>query len=418
MSAITVSKLDRYNGVLRCPPDKSISVRAVLLGAVSSGATLVRNISLCDDVKSAIACVCRLGAKVRVFGNDILIKCNRIRSTARLDCGNSATTARLLTGLLSGFDGVYTIDGDKSLRRRSMVKLIDALRPMGAKIESTDGRLPIKITGARLKPIEYRMQTPSAQIKSALLLASLSVPDYVTIIEMVKTRDHTERMLSRMNGDILIDGNTVRCRKSRLSGCCYTVPGDVSSAMYPITLALCVNGGECNVFGVGLNKTRTAALEILRRIGADIRVSGIRNLNGEPCGNIRVRHSALGTINLNGDDAARVIDEIPALCALASHIDGCSAICGVGELANKESDRIATTVAALNALGCNAERQGDDITVIGGKPLAFGTVESCGDHRIAMSAAVCAAAGNGGVITNAECVAVSYPGFFGEVIGV
>ncbi|MCH5155133.1 MAG: 3-phosphoshikimate 1-carboxyvinyltransferase [Clostridiales bacterium] len=415
MSEKTVPQLNSYDKTLIVPPDKSISVRAVVLCSYAVGNSTVRNISLCDDVLSAVDCMKHLGAKIDIQGNTAFITGAPFRSCA-LDCGNSATTARLLMGLLSGLNGVFEIDGDSSLRTRPMKRVIDPLRIMGARIADTDGHLPVRIIGSPLRGMEYFMPISSAQVKSALLLAGLNCSSAVTVTEKIKTRNHTEIMLNDMNGDVALDGNTVKCAGGIIFGNDITVCGDISAAAYPIALALAV-GGSCTVKNVGLNPTRTGFLDIVRKIGGRVSVDN-RTDCAEPYGDISVSGGKLRPIIIGENEVPLVIDEIPALCALACHIDGVSVIEGAGELRHKESDRISCTVAALKSLGAQIEETDSGMIIYGGKPLKKGTVNPQGDHRIAMAAAVAGAAGAGAVVQNAECVSVSYPSFFEEVLGV
>lgn len=411
----TVPKLNSYDKTLTVAPDKSISVRAVILCSYASGKSTVRNISLCNDVKSAVDCMKELGANITIDGSTAHIIGAPFRS-CKLDCGNSGTTARLLIGLLSGLNGVFEVDGDSLLRTRSVKRIIDPLKLMGARITDADGHLPVRIVGSPLGGIEYFMPLSSAQVKSALLLAGLNCSSTVTVTEKIKTRDHTERMLKQLNGEVSEDGNTVRCANSVLFGNDITVPGDISAAAYPFALALSL-GSSCTVKNVGLNETRIGFLNVLRRAGAKVITSNYTD-EAEPCGDVTVGGNALKPIIIGASDVPSVIDEIPALCALACHIDGVSVIEGIGELHYRESDMIAATVAALKSLGADIDQTDDSMIIRGGKKLAFGNVDPRGDHRIAMAAAVAGAAGNGACITDAEGVAKSYPSFFSEVIGV
>ncbi len=391
MTDVTVPRIKKIRDVYHCPPDKSISVRAVILCSFAHGRSVVKNISRCDDVLSAAGCMRNLGASIEFDGDTAYITGSPFRS-AKLDCGNSATTARLLTGLLAGLDGIFEIDGDESLRNRPMSRVIDPLSIMGANIESTDGRLPIKIIGSALGGLEYFTPVPSAQIKSALCLAALNGSAPVKIIEKVKTRDHTERMLKGMNGQIKTIGNTVVCAPSVLFGRDITVPGDISAAVYMMCLALATRR-ECMIRGVGLNETRSHIITLLRRCGADISIDNVTE-SDEPYGDIRVRGGVL-PFEIGGEDIPLLIDELPALAALACFANGTSVISGAEELRYKESDRIKNTVSALRALGADIEETGDGMVIRGGKQLLFGTVDPKGDHRIAMAAAVAGAAGQG-----------------------
>lgn len=416
MGDIVIKKLDSYNCEIDCMPDKSMSVRAVLFNAYAEGEATVKNLLLSDDVLSAVDCARRLGASVEIDGTTAHIVGKPFGSCA-LDCGNSGTTARLLIGLLSAINGVYTLDGDASLRSRPMKRVIEPLKNMGARITDTNGHLPVTVTGSALDGISYQMPIASAQVKSALMLAGLNASGAVTVTEPAKSRDHTENMLRAMNAAVTVDGNTVTVEPSVIYSKSMTVPGDISSAAYPICLALSVKGGRCVVRNVGINPTRTGIIDLLRSIGADIRY---RNavMSAEPVADIEVSQSELKPFVIEGELVPRLIDEIPVLCALACFIKGKSVVKDARELRVKETDRIASTVAALSALGADVTATDDGMIINGGKPLKYGVVNSELDHRIAMSAAVAGAAGNGVKIIDADCASVSYPNFFGEVIGV
>lgn len=407
-----VRRINSYDKITDCPPDKSESVRAVLFAATAGGTSSVGGISLCDDVLSAVACARALGATVDIDGTVARITGTVQPQSATLYCGNSAACARMLMGLLCGKSGEFIVTGDASLSRRPMDRVIRPLRAMGADIVSDGGRLPVKITGAKLRGVDLFSGLDSAQVKSAVLLAGLAASGRTSVTERVKTRDHTEIMLERMGADITVNGNTVTVGKSSfapLDG--FTVRGDVSAAVYPVVLALCARGGRCTVRGVSDNATRTRVWDILRAAGGDI--TFLRRGTGSV--DITARRSKLSPLFIDGNTVPYVIDEIPALCALACFIDGTSVISGAAELRVKESDRIAGITAALGALGADIRQTHDGVVIRGGKPLVFGKVKS-DDHRIVMSAAVAAALG-GGAEVNGECVGVSYPQFFGEVLG-
>lgn len=416
MSDLTIQKLDGYDRVIDCMPDKSMSVRAVLFNAYAEGEATVKNLLLSDDVLSAVDCARRLGARVDLDGNTAHIVGEPFKS-ATLDCGNSGTTARLLIGLLSGINGTYVLDGDASLRSRPMRRVIEPLKNMGARITDTDGHLPVTVYGSALDGISYQMPIASAQVKSALMLAGLNANSTVTVIEPAKSRDHSENMLRAMNAAVTVDGNTVSVEPSIIYSRSMTVPGDISSAAYPICLALSVKGGHCVIKNVGINPTRTGIVDLLRSIGADIRYNNAV-MSAEPTADIEVHASKLKPFTVQGELVPRLIDEIPVLCALACFIDGRSVVKDAKELKVKETDRIKSTVAALSALGADIAPTDDGMIINGGKPLKYGIVNSELDHRIAMSAAVAGAAGGGVKIIDADCASVSYPNFFGEVIGV
>ncbi|MCH5162919.1 MAG: 3-phosphoshikimate 1-carboxyvinyltransferase [Clostridiales bacterium] len=416
MSDILINKLKSYDRTVNCMPDKSMSVRAVLFNAYATGEAVVKNLLLSDDVLSAVDCARRLGAKIDIDGTTARIAGSPF-SGAVLDCGNSGTTARLLIGLLSGLNGTYTIDGDASLRSRPMKRVIEPLRSMGARITDTDGRLPVTVVGSALSGTSYQMPIASAQVKSALMLAGLNASGRVTVTEPSKSRDHTENMLREMNAAVTVDGNTVSIEPGIIYARSMTVPGDISSAAYPICLALAVKGGHCLVKNVGINPTRTGIIDLLRSIGANIEYKNAV-MSAEPVADVEVRQGKLAPFIIEGGLVPRLIDEIPVLCALACFIDGVSVVKDAKELKVKETDRISSTVAALRALGADIEPTDDGMIIRGGKQLRFGTVDSMLDHRIAMSAAVAGAAGAGVNIIDADCASVSYPKFYGEVIGV
>lgn len=415
MSERIINAVNEYERTVICMPDKSMSIRAVMFNAYAVGKSTVKNLLLGDDVLSAVDCMRRLGAEIKLDGNTAHIV-GAPFCGSKLDCGNSGTTARLLIGLLSGLNGVFELDGDESLRTRPMRRVIEPLRKMGAQIYDTDGKLPIKVVGSALKGLEYDMPVASAQVKSALLLAGLNAAGEVTVNENIKSRDHTENMLRMMNGRLSVDGNSVTVAPSILYAHDFTVPGDISSAAYPICLALSVKGGRCTVKNVGINKTRTGLVDLLRSIGARIEYVNISG-GAEPTADIVAEHGVLKPFTIDGAIVPRLVDEIPVLCALACFIDGTSVIKDAKELRVKETDRIATTVEALKALGADIQATDDGMIIRGGKKLQFGTVNSRLDHRIAMSAAVAGAAGGGVKIIDPECASVSYPDFYKEVIG-
>ena len=416
MSVTTVKKLARYDKVIDCMPDKSMSIRSVLFNAYSIGSATVKNLLLSDDVLSCIDCVRRLGASVELDGTTAHIKGAPFVG-GTLDCGNSGTTARLLIGLLSGLNGVFTLTGDESLSSRPMKRVTDPLKAMGARITDTDGHLPVKVVGSPLHGIDYDMPVASAQVKSAILLAGLNAEGKTTVREKTVSRNHTENMLSEMNAKLSVNGAAVSVERSVIYSKDFTVGGDISSATYPLCLALMIKGGRCTVKNVGINKTRTGLLDVFKEIGADFTLSNVKD-GAEPTADVTVKQGKLKPFNIGGELIPRLVDEIPALCALACFIDGVSRVSGARELKVKETDRISTTVAALKSLGADIEGTDDGMIIRGGRPLKFGVADSKLDHRIAMSAAIAGAAGDGVKIVDAECASVSYPNFFGEVIGV
>lgn len=417
MRGIEINTLHGYDKTLVCPPDKSISVRAVILNSYARGSAVVKNLSLCDDVMSAVECMRALGAEITLEGSTAHISGTggKLKS-GEVYCGNSATTARLLIGLLSGTDGEFTVTGDASLSFRPMQRVTVPLFSMGANVMSNCDGLPVRIIGKKLRGAKTAPGVPSAQVKSALLLAGLNADGPTSVEECERTRDHTEIMLKSMGANIETDGNRVTVFPSELIAADIEVPGDFSSALYPVCLALAVRGGKCTVKNVGLNPTRTAALRAVgeRFISVDNYVDG-----AEPRGDITASGGPAEHIYIPDNAAlSAYIDEYPALCALACFCSNGSNIRLSKELRHKETDRIDGILRMLESLGANARLVGDTLAFRGATELKYGTVDPRGDHRIAMAAAVTMAAGGGGYITDGACVSVSYPRFFEEVIGV
>lgn len=327
---------------------------------------------------------------------------------APLDCGNSGTTMRLLLGLLADRPGSIRLVGDASLSSRPMERVARPLRAMGADIATTDGHAPVVVTGGRLSGIRFEADVPSAQVKGAVLLAGLAAAGETAVVEPVPTRDHTERMLHALG---VIPALTPTVRAATIPGFRAEVPGDASGAAFLACAAL-ASSGEVRIANLGLNPTRVGYLTLLRRMGGVVEVGTERASLGEPIGTLDIRPgSSLRGIDVSTEEVAGAIDEIPALALLCSLAEGPSRFRGVAELRVKESDRVASTVAAIRALGGSAEADGDDLVVSGGG-LAGGRVEPHGDHRIAMAAAAVGTACRAGVeIPGAECAAISFPGF-------
>jgi 3-phosphoshikimate 1-carboxyvinyltransferase len=343
-----------------------------------------------------------------------------------LDAGNSGTTARLLAGYVAGVasrgDVTCTIDGDASLRRRPMNRIVEPLRRMGANIEaSTDGTLPMEIRNGSLTGIRYQMPVASAQVKSCILIAALRASGTTTVIEPVPTRDHTERMLAEMNavveriaGGVSVDGG------QELTGTRIIVPGDLSSAAFFLVAASCLGGSELFLPMLGLNPTRTGLLRVLDAMGADVTVENEAEVSGEPLGDVTVRSAPLGGVTIDEPEViASVIDEIPIIAVAATQAEGVTTIRGAEELRRKESDRIEAVVANIAALGADVTEHGDGLTVRGPSRLVGTEVRSYGDHRVAMAMAVAGLLAEGETtIDDASVTDVSYPGFFNDLITV
>jgi 3-phosphoshikimate 1-carboxyvinyltransferase len=438
--ALVVRPVARLRGRPALPGDKSISHRALLLALLASGESRITAAGDGADVRSTAGVVRALGATVeRVSERDGRVD-YRVASPGGaalaepetiLDCGNSGTTTRLVAGLLAGCDHFAILDGDASLRRRPMGRVVEPLRAMGATFTGRrdDTLLPLAIRGrARLAPLTYTTPVPSAQVKSAILLAGLAADGETAVTEAVATRDHTERML-RARGiavreELAADGaHTVRLAGPAIPAAIdETVPSDPSGAAFWLVAGAVHRDAELHLDGVSTNPTRRAIIDILRRMGADIEEHdrpAPGGPDGEPLADLVVRSSSLTGIDLSPVDVASAIDEIPVLCLAAAAARGTTRIRGVGELRHKESDRVAGIVDGLTALGADIRVEGDDIVVQGGRRLTGAVTETLDDHRLAMTFAVAGLIAEGEtVVLRPASAAVSYPGFFRELEGV
>ena len=436
--AATIRPADRLRGELRLPGDKSISHRALILAALADGESGIEAAGDGADVRSTADIVAALGASVERLREDGRTVDYRVVSpgpdgltepTATLDCGNSGTSLRLVAGMLAGLPFTAVLDGDDSLRRRPVARIIEPLRSMGAVLQArdNDSHPPLTVVGATpLRPIDYRTPVPSAQVKSAILLAGLRAEGRTTVREAVATRDHTERMLRargiRVERDDGPDdaaawtvegGRTVRAIAER-------VPGDVSAAAFWLVAGAVHPDAELTIRDVGVNPTRRAVIDILRSMGASIDEDSHGDVPddgvGEPLADLTVRTSELRAIELGPADVAAAIDEIPVLCLAATQARGTTVIRGAGELRHKESDRIAGIAAGLDALGARIEVDGDDLRIHGGALLRGAPTDSLDDHRLAMTFAVAGLIADGETsVARPASAAISYPGFFGEL---
>ena len=412
-----ISPVKGFCKEITVPADKSISHRAVMFNCMSGGKSELKNVLMSDDVLSTIDCMRALGAEISVGNGEVKIEKPADCRSANLYTGNSGTTTRLISGLLAGKRGEYTVDGDASIRKRPMNRVINPLSLMGADISSFEskGLCPLNINGARLKGIDYCMPVASAQVKSAVLLAGINADGETVVREKIKSRDHTERLLYAMGADIKVKGNDVYVKRSDLRPVNMRICGDISSAAFPLVLAAGKKGGYVKISGVGLNPTRTGIIEVMRRSGAKIEITDMREESGEPVGDIALEYCAdLSPFTVTRELVPSLVDEIPALAVLACFIRGTSVISGAEELKVKESNRIKTIAENLSAMGADVTEKPDGL-IINGKGFLRGgaTVNTYGDHRIAMSMAVAAALSEeGAVIGGAECVSVSYPDFF------
>ncbi len=426
---LSVRRSGPLSGTAEVPGDKSISHRALMLGALAIGTTRIRGLLEGEDVRATARAMAALGAGVRRTGPgawevDGVGTGGLAEPEDVIDCGNSGTSVRLIMGMVAGCPITAVFTGDASLRRRPMGRVLAPLSEFGARaLGRAGGRLPLALAGARDPlPLRYRLPVPSAQVKSAVLLAGLAAPGETVVIEPVPTRDHTERMLAGFGATLHIDegaeGRVIRLiGQPELAAREVTVPRDPSSAAFPVAAALMVPGSEILVPGVGLNPTRAGLFETLREMGADIRFENPREEGGEPVADIRVRHTGtLRGIEVPPERAPSMIDEYPILAALAAFAEGPTVMRGIGELRVKESDRIDAMARGLEAVGVPVEEGEDWLTVHGQGPEGVrggATIASRLDHRIAMSFACLALAAREPVtIDDVRPVATSFPGFF------
>ena len=402
-------------GHFAVPGDKSISHRALLLGAVCDGETTIRGFGRSADTESTIAAVRALGAEVDADETITVggVGLRNVRS-APIDCGNAGTLARLVTGLLAFQDGEFTLTGDGSLSSRPMERVAAPLTRMGAKIETTDGHLPLTVTGSTLTAIDYELPVASAQVKSAVLLAALGASGRTTVVEPAPTRDHTELMLREAGVRVTTRPNSVSVdppKSLRLDA--VDVPGDFSSAAPFVVAATIVPESRITIHDVGLNPRRTGLLDVLDRMGARVGIVTRRRFGQEPGGDIEVRAAELTATEIDAREVPLLIDELPLFALLAAHARGTSRVRGAEELRHKESDRIDALVDALRALGVRAKGHPDgfEVTGVPSRPRG-GRIDARGDHRIAMLGAVAGVASREGVeIEGFESVGVSFPGF-------
>jgi 3-phosphoshikimate 1-carboxyvinyltransferase len=402
-------------GTVRVPGDKSISHRALMLGAIASGESAVRGLSEGADVQSTASCLRALGVDIeggRIRGRGL----RGLRAASGpLDCGNSGTTMRLLAGLLAAQEFESELMGDESLSRRPMDRVVKPLQEMGARATSS----PLRVGGEpHLHGVDYTPPVPSAQVKSAVLLAGLYADGATSVIETVRTRDHTEVMLGAMGAKVAVDGLrvTVECTE-RLQPLHIEVPGDFSAAAFWMVAGALVAGSDIRLLGVGVNPTRTAFADLLTSIGARIDWANARFEAQEPVADVRVRPaSSLRPLRVEHDQAAQMIDELPVLAVCATQIAGTSVISGAAELRVKESDRLYAMEEGLRAMGADITASGDGWVINGPRDLEGARVDSAGDHRVAMALAVAGLIADGKTeIDGAECVDISYPGFFDDL---
>jgi len=418
LAAATIAPARRVLGRLRVPGDKSISHRYALLASMAEGRSRLRGYAPGADCRSTLACLRRLGVEIEEDSHAIVLLgrgLGQLRSTVEpLDAGNSGTTMRLIAGLLAGHRFSTTVVGDASLSRRPMRRVIAPLERMGARVEAVDGHAPLTVHGAALHGIAYTPDVPSAQIKSAVLLAGLLAEGTTTVTEPAQTRDHTERALQAFGVTIArADGSISVAGGQRLSAVDLEIPGDFSSAAFWLVAAAVLPGSRVEITDVGLNPTRIALLDVLRRFGARVHMEATTAHGGEPMGSVAVESDRCEPIEISAAEVPALIDELPAIAALAAG-GGQVRVSGAAELRVKESDRIAVLATGFRALGFLADEQADGFVIrrpAGG--ATGGVADAHGDHRMAMAFAVAAlAAHSASTIVGADSVEISYPSFF------
>lgn len=408
--------LKPLKGEITIPADKSISHRAVMFSSIAKGTSIIRNFSDGQDPLSTLKIFNQLGIESEIRENEIIIKSNgQLKGTnLPLDCGNSGTTMRLISGILAGQNFNSTLIGDESLSKRPMKRIIEPLTQMGAIIESNEYKAPLKITGQNLHAINYESKIASAQVKSCILLAGLGVNDGITTItEPYISRNHTELMLKAMGANITVESNKVLIEKSELSPIEIDICGDISSAAYFIVAALIIPNSKIILRNIGLNPTRTGILEIAQKMGANIQILEEKEICGEKIGDIQIEYSELKGCEIAGGIIPRLIDEIPIIAVLATQAQGTTIIKDAQDLRNKESNRITAVVNELKKLGANIEETPDGMIIRGEYNLLGDTeVETYHDHRLAMSLYVAGLICKKEILINGfEWVNISFPTF-------
>ena len=421
-----IQKHGPLRGELAVPGDKSISHRSVMFGALSEGITEAENFLTGADCLSTISCFRQMGISVEQNGTSVIIHGKGLHGLTRpygiIDAGNSGTTVRLLSGILAGqpFDSMIT--GDASIQKRPMKRVMTPLSQMGASITSVheNGCAPLQIKGSPLHGIHYLSPVASAQVKSCVLLAGLYADTPTSVTEPAISRNHSELMLRYFGADIQCEGTTSTVLPDpRLVGQKVNVPGDISSAAYFIAAALLVPGSEVLLKNVGINPTRDGMLRVVRAMGGDVTLINESTDGAEPCADLLIRSSSLHATTIEGELIPTLIDELPVIAVLAAFAEGTTVIKDAAELKVKESDRIAVMTENLKRMGADVEPTDDGMIIHGGRPLHGATINPYLDHRIAMSFAVAALAADGKTeIQDADCVKISYPGFYTDLEGL
>ncbi|MFF3100336.1 3-phosphoshikimate 1-carboxyvinyltransferase [Viridibacillus arvi] len=413
-------------GKITVPGDKSVSHRSIMFGGIAKGRTTVSGFLLGDDCLNTIACFRKLGVQIELDGTNVVIESNGMATwqepTDVLYTGNSGTTTRLMLGLLAGSNIHTVLNGDESIAKRPMKRVINPLREMGAKITGRmDGQFtPLAIQGTKLKAIDYTMPVASAQVKSAILLAGINAEGTTIIREKEVSRDHTERMLRQFGAEITTEDGIVSLQGGQqLTATHVAVPGDISSAAFFLVAGAVAKNSEITLENVGLNPTRTGIIDVLQEMNAKMSIEIDDESAAEPTGTITVSTSELQGTTIGGDVIPRLIDEIPILALLATQANGQTVIKDAEELKVKETDRITAVVDELKKLGADIVATDDGMIINGPTPLTGSTIRTYGDHRIGMMGAIAALITKGAIeLDDADCIAVSYPTFFEDVQAV
>ncbi len=416
-------KCGSLKGEITVPGDKSISHRSVMFGSLARGTTEIHNFLQGADCLSTIACFRGMGVDIENQKDKVLVRGRGIRGLKKpehvLDCGNSGTTTRLISGILAAQNFTTTLTGDASIRKRPMKRIIDPLSQMGAKIRclNDNGCAPMEITGSPLCGIDYPSPVASAQVKSAILLAGLYADGETSVTEPYVSRDHTERMLSLFGADVRTEGTTARIRPvNELYGQKILVPGDISSAAFFIVAGLIVPGSELLIRNVGINPTRNGILKVCQNMGARLTLINENDDRGEPTADILVKSSSLHGTAIGGAIIPTLIDELPVIAAMACFAEGETIIRDAAELKVKESNRIDVMVQGLTSMGADVQETEDGMIIRGGRPLHGAIIDSKLDHRIAMTFAIAACMAEGETeVLGAECVNISYPEFYRDL---
>lgn len=416
------TKCNGLHGEVTIPGDKSISHRSVMFGSLAKGTTEIHHFLQGADCLSTISCFRSMGVEIENNGDTVLVHGNGLRGLKKpetiLDCGNSGTTTRLISGILAAQDFTVTLTGDASIQKRPMKRIMEPLSLMGAKIRSIadNGCAPLEIVGGPLHGIHYPSPVASAQVKSAILLAGLYADGETRVTEPELSRNHTELMLSSFGADVHTEGTTAIIRPaSELYGQKITVPGDISSAAFFLAAGLMIPGSEILIHNVGTNPTRDGMIRVCQAMGGDLTLMN-EKADGEPTADILVRYGTLHETIIEGAIIPTLIDELPMIAAMACFAEGDTIIRDAAELKVKESNRIDVMVRNLTAMGADVEETEDGMIIHGGKPLHGAVIDSKLDHRIAMTFAVTACMAEGETeILGAECVNISYPEFYEDL---